>query len=66
MSDTHIEKSLDEIKDSVIKLHDKLDPVIIDTALNKASLKRAWGFIITIGSGIVGICFFIIRGALKP
>ncbi len=51
----YIREDITEIKTSIVKLYDKLDPIVVDTALNKKSLERVWWFVGAITLLILGV-----------
>ena len=48
-------EDIQEIKETVTKIFDKLDGLVIQTSLNTASLKRVWWFVGIIAVLILGV-----------
>ena len=63
----NLKEDMDEIKVGVKEIRKVLngkDGLVTTTELNKASIKKAWWWLSAVSLSILGIAFFIIRGAM--
>ena len=63
----NLKEDINEIKLGVSEIRKVLngkDGLVTTTELNKASIKKAWWWLSAVSLSILGIAFFIIRGAM--